>query len=71
MTDTDQLREQCRTQEMEILRLRADNGDLRARVANLTRMHDAAQRHIGRLQKQISRTPRDRAEAAFRGQENG
>lgn len=69
MTELDQLREQCRNQEMEILRLRADNGNLNARVANLTRMHDAAQRHIGRLQRQIGRTPRDRAEAIFKGAE--
>lgn len=71
MTELEQLREQVRTQEMDILRLRADNGNLAARVANLQRIYDNAQRHIGRLQAQIKRTPKDAAEAVFKGRTDG
>lgn len=63
----DEALEANRAQEMEILRLRAEKGEQAARIANLTRMHDNAQRHIGRLQAALNKTARHSAEAVFGG----
>ena len=51
-------------QEKEILRLRAELAEERTRSAKLQRMHDHAQRHIGKLQDLLAKT--SEAERVFR-----
>ena len=64
-------------EEMQMLRLEkraaelvADNMRLRKRCEDLHRMHEAAQRHIGRLQAQMRRAAINIANEAYgqRGQ---
>lgn len=59
-------------EEMQMLRLEkraaelvADNMRLRKRCEDLQRMHEAAQRHIGRLQAQMRRAAVTEAERVF------
>lgn len=67
MSELDRLRERSRTQEITILKQNAEIARLQKQVGDLVRMHETNQRHIGRLQRQIDRTPRSAAEAAFKG----
>lgn len=66
MSREEQLREQIRTQEMDILRLRADNGKLAARVANLVRINTTQQNAIGALRRKLGMDLAQQAEAVFR-----
>lgn len=61
----EELQERLTNQERDILRLRAELAEARTIIANLRRMHDAAQNHIGRLQAQIARTETYLAERIF------
>lgn len=60
----EQLTEQNRTQEMEILRLRAEKAELSKRVSDLQRILDTSQRYIDRLKDKLS--PVTQAEKVFR-----
>ena len=62
---TDDLEQRIINQEREILRLRAELAEAKTIIANLRRMHDAAQTHIGRLQAQIARMKANLAEQVF------
>lgn len=60
----EQLTEQNRTQEMEILRLRAEKAEMSKRVSDLQRILDTSQRYIDRLKDKLS--PATQAEKVFR-----
>lgn len=61
----EELQERLVNQERDILRLRAELAEARTIIANLRRMHDTAQNHIGRLQAQIARMKANLAEQVF------
>lgn len=63
MTELERLREQVRTQEMDILRLRANNGELSARIANLIRINATLKSALGATKRQAIR----QAETLFEG----
>lgn len=65
MTEIEQLRQQVAAQTCDILRLRAEKAEALARLANMTRMHDTAQNHIGKLQAIIDRGKSSEAERVF------
>jgi len=56
---------QINEQEKQILRLRAELGEERARTANLQRMHDHNQRMISTLQKALDAVKVSEAEKVF------
>lgn len=62
---TDDLEQRIINQERDILRLRAELAEAKTIIANLRRMHDTAQNHIGRLQAQIARMQTNLAEQVF------
>lgn len=62
MTELEQLREQVRAQEMDVLRLRAEKGEALTRVANLQRINDTQRNLIERLRARLRPDP----EAAFK-----
>mgnify|MGYP003402444134 FL=1 len=63
MTELERLREQVRTQEMDILRLRAENGEKSARIANLIRINATLQSALSATKRQVIR----QAETLFEG----
>lgn len=69
MSDIEQLQQQVINQDREILRLRAELAEARTRVANLQRMYDNSQNHIGRLQAALKRHRQSLAEQVFEGRQ--
>lgn len=61
----EELTEMNRSQEMEILRLRAEVAQLGRRCSEQQRIIDTSQRYIARLK--AGNSPRAKAEVAFKG----